>query len=279
MHARTTPQVSLAAGSALATLALAIASAPAEARPKAAPTPAEAAKLWGGGAWVPDRFRMGSWMSGYKTSAEYVNPDFVPPNPVPLNAEAMQGYKNIRIEMGRGHQIFGPYAQCHPAGLPYRLSLGYYTAVVSAHEIDFLYEDLNYRRIFMDGRAHPAAGTVEPTYYGHSIGRWEGRTLVIDTSDIRGENTQIEPHIPKAEGSHLVERYTPLKPGVMAVSFTLTNPQFTKPWTVAFRILRDAKRTPQEEVCTDGNRYRLDPGGELTMHGADGKPLEKADPG
>lgn len=233
--------------------------------------------MWGGGPWVPDRFRMGSWMSGYKSMAEYTNPDFVAPNAVPLDAESMKVYRNIRIEFGKGRQTFGPYAQCHPAGMPYRLSLGYYEAVVSPKEIDFLYNDLNYRRIFLDGRPHPKPGSVAPTYYGHSVGHWEGRTLVIDTVNIRGSNTQIEPHIPKAEGAHVVERYTPAGPNVMDVSFEMTSPQLTRPWVVKFRILRDPKGMPEEEICTDGNRYKMEPGGELTMHDAQGRPLEKAE--
>lgn len=46
--------------------------------------------------------------------------------------------------------------------------------------IVLLFEDApNYRQIFMDGRAHPAK--PNPTWMGHSVGRWEGSTLVIDT--------------------------------------------------------------------------------------------------
>ena len=261
----------------LSVLALAASAAPAAAAPRR-PSLAEVERLWGGGRWVPDRFRMGSWMSGFKTSTEYTNPEFVAPNQVPLKPEPLKVYKNIRVEMGKGRQVFGPYAQCHPAGLPYRLSLGYYEAVVSRREIDFLYGDQNFRRIFMDGRKHPAPGAEEPTYYGHSVGRWEGRTLVVDTVNIRGGNTQIEPHIPKAEGSHLVERYTPAGKGVMRVEFAFDNPDLTRPWKVGFRILRQDGQAPPEDICTDGNRYGMGPGGELTMHGADGKPLEKAEP-
>ncbi|WP_174275321.1 hypothetical protein [Sphingomonas bacterium] len=233
--------------------------------------------MWSGGTWVPDRFRMGSWMSGFKTVEEYTNPDFVPPNPVPLKPEPMKVYKNIRSEMRKGRQIFGPYAECHPAGLPYRFSIGYFTVVSTPAEIDFLYADLNYRRIYMDGRPAPDPAKTPPSYYGHSLGHWEGRTLVVETSNIRGKNTQIEPHIPKAEGSRIVERYKPEGPNVMAVHFTMTNPDFTKPWSVDFKILRDPKRVLVEDICSDGNRYILEEGGELTMHSAEGKPLERAE--
>lgn len=255
------------------TLTAGAAGAPSHGR---APTLAEVEKIWGGGTWVPDRFNMGSWMSGFKNVQEYVDPDFVPPNPVPLNAEAMKVYRNIRSEMGKGHQIFGPYAQCHPPGMPYRLSLGYFEAVVSRKEIVFVYGDLNYRRIYMDGRAHPSPDVTPSTYYGHSVGHWEGRTLVIDTTNIRGDNTQIEPHIPKAEGSRVVERYTPIDATTMDAEFSMTNPEFTKPWVVKFRILKDPRGSLIEALCSDGNRYRIEDG-ELTMFNPDGTPLQKAE--
>ena len=178
--------------------------------------------------------------------------------------------------MGKGRQIFGPYAQCHPPGLPYRFAIGYFSVVVTEAEIDFLYGDLNYRRIYMDGRPAPDASTP-PMYYGHSLGHWEGRTLVVEKTNIRGSNTQIEPHIPKAEGSRIVERYTPTSNDVMDAQFTMTSPEFTRPWTVRYRILRDSHRELVEDICSDGNRYILEQGGELTMRSGEGTPLDRAE--
>jgi len=65
-----------------------------------------------------------------------------------------------------------------------------------------------WRNIYMDGRPHPSAETLTPTWLGHSVGRWEGETLVIDVVGFN-EGSWIDmggkPHTSKL---HLVERFT-----------------------------------------------------------------------
>ena len=93
-------------------------------------------------------------------------PEFEPPNRVPLNAEARAVEMNIRREMAKGRQIFGPYAMCHPSGMPYILTMsgyGGYEAVISDREIDFFAgNQREVRRIFTDGRAHPRRAYHRP---------------------------------------------------------------------------------------------------------------------
>lgn len=245
------------------------------------PSDAEIREMWGGGSWKTDRFAGGGWMSGFKTEKEYTDPEFVPPNMVPLMEPELTRYKAIRRSFGEHRPIFGPYALCHPAGMPYLITLngyGGYQVVVGDHEMVMLFgQNLDYRRIYLDGRPHPDPAITDPWYNGHSVGHWEGHTLVIDTDNIKGENTQVEPHLPKPEGSHLVERYTPEKPGVMDASFTMTNPRFTRPWVVHYKIIRYPEGKLVEGLCTDGNRYSLDAEGQLKLHNSSGKPLEKAE--
>ena len=73
-----------------------------------------------------------------------------------------------------------PEANCLPTGVP-RIAPYPWRIVQTPTHIFFLFEANihTYRQIFMDGRKHPA--DPDPTWYGHSIGRWQGRTLVVDT--------------------------------------------------------------------------------------------------
>ena len=64
----------------------------------------------------------------------------------------------------------------------------------------------SYRQIFMDGRKHPE--DPSPTWYGHSIGRWEGPTLVVDTRGLNDKFWLDRPGTPHTEQLHLVERWT-----------------------------------------------------------------------
>jgi hypothetical protein len=75
------------------------------------------------------------------------------------------------------------------------------------------------RRIYTDGRAHPE--DLEPTWMGHSIGRWEGDALLVDTIGLNGKaramngvgaNAQVssedaKPRMPSSDALHLVERF------------------------------------------------------------------------
>jgi len=86
----------------------------------------------------------------------------------------------------------------------------------------------SYRQIFMDGRAHPK--DPDPTWYGHSVGHWEGDTLVIDTVgyndkfwfDFRGH--------PHTEQLHTIERYTRKNLGTLVNEITIDDPgAYSKP--------------------------------------------------
>src|SRR5205814_112899 len=73
-----------------------------------------------------------------------------------------------------------PEANCLPTGVP-RVAPYPYRILQTATHMFFLFEGNihSYRQIFLDGRRHPA--DPDPTWYGHSIGTFEGDTLVIDT--------------------------------------------------------------------------------------------------
>jgi len=85
------------------------------------------------------------------------------------------------------------------------------------------------RRIHLDRAVH---GDPEPSYFGDSIGHWEGNTLVIDTIAIRAE-AQIVPGAPlNSTATHMIERYRLEGPNTLELTKTVENPElFTKPWT------------------------------------------------
>lgn len=81
------------------------------------------------------------------------------------------------------------------------------------------------RTIFMDGRNHPENG--ERTIQGHSIGRWEGDTLVVDTTNFADHRSPYQTGVPSGSQKHVVERYTLSDDGSrILVEFTLEDPQY-----------------------------------------------------
>jgi len=95
------------------------------------------------------------------------------------------------------------------------------------------------RRIYMDGRPHPE--DPDPTLHGHSIGHWEGDTLVVDTTAIAPQ-AYIAPSeavgIPNNGDMHIVERLHLVKPNELHDDLEITAPKvLSAPWKTT-RIFR-----------------------------------------
>ena len=85
------------------------------------------------------------------------------------------------------------------------------------------YDEL--RTVYMDGRAHPEIDQRLTT--GHSIGRWEGDTLVVDTSNFTDHRSPYQIGVPSGAYKHVVERYRLTDDGTRAVvEFTLEDPEY-----------------------------------------------------
>ncbi len=124
------------------------------------------------------------------------------------------------------------------------------TLIVAIHESD----TPGVRQIFLDGRGHPA--DLNPTWQGHSIGRWDRDTLVIDTTGYNDRGWLSLSGIPHTEKLHTVERIRRPDYGHIEVEITMEDPgAFTGPWKRTFTATR---APPDEEiiefVCNENNR-------------------------
>jgi hypothetical protein len=115
------------------------------------------------------------------------------------------------------------------------------------------------RRIYTDGRAHP--DTPDPTFHGHSIGRWEGDTLVVDTVDILPQAPLAISEavgVPNDGDMRVTERIYLAEKDILHVELEITAPKIlTKPWktTRIFFRQRARKFDIVEGVCQQGE-YR-----------------------
>lgn len=96
-----------------------------------------------------------------------------------------QHWERVQFNDIHGHSLLAPDPafQCMPNGVP-RIGLPQEIVQTDTHMI-FLYP-LHMRRIYLDGRPHPPEEQWLGTWFGHSVGRWEGDTLVISTVDFNG---------------------------------------------------------------------------------------------
>ena len=151
--------------------------------------------------------------------------------------------KALQERLGNGLKD-APHTQCLPQGLPTPASIGPFMAkmVQTPSLLVVLFEDTGgFRQVFMDGRPHPQ--DPDPSWVGHSIGKWDADTLVIDTI---GYNDQswigVYPH---SEMLHVTERIQRPDYGHLDIRVTFDDPgAFSTPWhqTLNWELL------PAEEV-------------------------------
>ncbi len=113
-----------------------------------------------------------------------------------------------------------PQLDSHP--LPYKI-------VQSPRLIIFLYEENTvFRQVFIDGRQ--AVKDAEPRWMGYSSGRWEGDTLVVDTSGFNDQSWLDAMGHPHSDALHLTERFRRPNVGKLEIEITINDPKaYTKP--------------------------------------------------
>jgi len=112
------------------------------------------------------------------------------------------------------------------------------------------------RHIYTDGRSHVNPNIFDPVSNGHSIGHWEGDTLVVDTVGFSEEGlTRIPGGGRRTTTSHLVEHYRLLDRGKrLSVTFTWEDPKvFARPHTYEFRYYRSPQNMEAREFDCDAN--------------------------
>ena len=154
-----------------------------------------------------------------------------------------------------------PYFYCMPGG-PLRITGGFGWRLLQ-HPTEhakyiFMLQEGNahtYRQIFMDGRKHPE--DPSPTWYGHSIGRWEGKTLVVDTIGLNDKFWLDSAGTPHTEQLHLVERYTRTDFNTLQRVVTIDDPgTFTKPFNVTYTAkLSQPDQEILEYFCIENNQW------------------------
>jgi hypothetical protein len=119
--------------------------------------------------------------------------------------------------------------------------------------IVLLLDDLTYRQIHLDGR--PLPKDPNPSWMGYSVGRWEGDTLVVETSGFTDRSwLDYEGH-PHTEALRIVERYRRRDVGHLDVEVTFEDPgAYSKPWTVSVPLELFPDTELLEFVCKENEK-------------------------
>jgi hypothetical protein len=131
----------------------------------------------------------------------------------------------------------------------------YFKFVHSEKLLVILLEDdtPNYRQVFLDGRKHPE--DPFPTWWGHSIGRWEGDTLVVDRVGFTEKSWLDNAGHRHSEKLHIVDRYRRPDLGHLEIETTYEDSvALRKPWTLKKLSILSTDQEVQEYACSENNK-------------------------
>ena len=126
-----------------------------------------------------------------------------------------------------------PDAHCLPIGLTQLHNHPQPRKIIQTPSVIVLLYEANggVRQIFTDGRKVPA-DDPQPWWYGYSVGRWEGDTLVVETSGFRDGGWLDVNGAPLTDAARVTERFRRVSYGQLEIDVTVNDPKaYTKPWT------------------------------------------------
>lgn len=210
----------------------------------------------------------GDWGHYFPTPGETVDPKLMPPpagDPplTPAYRTAYEAHRKAAKEADeRGEPLAGASVGCLPDGMPQMMFAIYPLEILQTPRQVVVIEEAysQVRHIYLD-QPQVKLDDYPPGYFGHSVGRWEGATLVVDTVGVK-ESVPVGRDVPHSDQMRITERLRLVTPDVLQDEITITDPKvMERPWTFtyAYRRLKDYQML--EYVCEDNREYVDEKGG------------------
>jgi hypothetical protein len=184
----------------------------------------------------------------------------------PLESVPFQPWAAALYDSRQVHEL-EPHARCKASGASRQFLTPYGVEIVEIRELNRLYIfDIGgphtFRTVYMDGRSHPA--DLDPTNYGHSVGWWEGDTLVIDTVGYNEDFWFGRRGLPHTEALHTIERFTRVSDREIEYELEVHDPNvYTDSFTGGFSLRWNEGTELFEYICQQANyAHELMVGGE-----------------
>ena len=180
----------------------------------------------------------------------------------PYNAKYREFYDRIIAAEAKGLAINDKSADCQPPGIVRMMAMVYPLEILQTPgQFTIIAEwEGQIRRIFTDGRPHPE--DPDPTYNGHSIGRWEGETLLVDTVGILGNGIINDHGAPLGEQVHVTEKWWKEGPDTLKNEIAVESPDaLLRPIKAVKTFKRRTDIQIMEYICTQNNRNQTNADG------------------
>jgi hypothetical protein len=221
-------------------------------------------------------FQLGTLGDGVEFRIDLTSPHATPAGPTPRSPEGKPDltgvwYAQRPVDPGKPEPLpwlgalikereannfkDAPGARCLTRGITAAGALFPYRLVQTRNLLVMIFEDdiPSHRQVFLDGRSHPK--DPNPSWMGHSVGHWEGDTLVIDTVGFNDKSWLDAQGHSHTEMMRVTERFRRPDLGHLEIEFTIDDPgAYAKPWTIKRISDLDPKDEIGEYVCTENNK-------------------------
>jgi Carboxypeptidase regulatory-like domain len=221
-------------------------------------------------------YQLGTLGDGREFRVQLTSPHPAPAGPTPRTADGKPDFSGVwyaqrTVDAGKPEPLSwaeallreraannskeAPGAHCLPRGITNAGALFPYKLVQTPSLLVMLFEDdiPSHRQVFLDGRGHPK--DPNPMWMGHSVGRWEQDTLVIDSVSFDDRSWLDTAGHPHTEKMHVIERFRRPDLGHLEIEFTIDDPgTYAKPWKITRASELDAGDDIGEYVCNENEK-------------------------
>ena len=148
-----------------------------------------------------------------------------------------------------------PLTHCLPTGIVRLHVFPLFRKIVQIPGLLVILNELNasYRQIFTDGRAQPA--DPNPSWNGYSTGKWEGDTLVVETTGFRDGLWLDTGGSPLTDAARITERFRRVNYGTLKIALTIDDPKaYTRPWTIQVTQIIVLNTDLLDYICLENER-------------------------
>lgn len=209
------------------------------------------------GTWVS--YRPHRFPANHKYTGAVPAPDTPPPPLRPRYLVAWRArQKAVQEANRRGEPLYNGYAACLPDGMPAMMMAMFPMDVLQTPgQITIIEEAFRQVRYIYLDQKQVRIDDAEPGFWGHSVGHWDGDTLVVNTVGIRPEVRFRD--VPHSARMQINERIRLLSPDMFRDHITVVDPVYlARPWSFTVRYQRRPGYKMLEYVC-ESNRVYDDP--------------------
>ncbi len=188
-------------------------------------------------------------------------PTFPAPPSLPLTPKWAAKVKALKAHAAQDTSA----ANCLPPGMPGIMGQPYpYEFLLTPGQVTIVGEAyMIVRHIYTDGR--PLPKDPDPTFFGTSIGHWEGKTLVAESVGF-SPLTTIDTITPHSDQMRIIERFRLIDPNTMSIETTVIDPvALTHPYTTTRILKRHRDWTIDEYICEENNRNSVTSSGKAEV--------------